>query len=418
MQYTTILAALALGSTTAMAHMEMSFPPPLKSKFNSHAKNADYSMTSPLSGVAQFPCKGYQTAMSDTTGEGASVVTWAPGAKANFTVVGGATHSGGSCQAALSYDVGKTFTVIHSYIGNCPTSSGQNFDFTIPSDAKTGSALFAWTWFNKVGNREIYMNCASVTIGAASKKRTISERDTAFSSRPGLFVANVDPNGCHSVEGKDLAFPDPGPDLTGTAGATDTIAGACVAVNGIGGPSSGSSSGGSSGGASASAPAASGSSAPSASSAASGGSTASSAAAAAPIASSAAAGAGAGAAAAGTATASAPASSGTGTSGSLTVSSHGECGARPAPAPAKPSSEPVAPSGISAATQPNTAATDAKPALERVAAELRLATRLRTQRSRHDSSTTQTWATSKVDEPTFEGIEEEERERERGRAGW
>ncbi|TVY23306.1 hypothetical protein LHYA1_G007209 [Lachnellula hyalina] len=336
MQYTTILAALALGSTTAMAHMEMSFPPPLKSKFNSHAKNADYSMTAPLSGVAQFPCKGYQTAMSDTTGEGASVVTWAPGAKANFTVVGGATHSGGSCQAALSYDVGKTFTVIHSYIGNCPTSSGQNFDFTIPSDAKTGSALFAWTWYNKVGNREIYMNCASVTIGAASAKRTISERDTAFSSRPGLFVANVDPNGCHSVEGTDLAFPDPGPDLTGTAGATGTISGTCVAVNGIGGPSSGSSSGS---GTSASAPAASGSSAPSASPAASGGSTASSAAVAAPIASSVAASSGfstlpvssaaAGGAAAGsaTATASAPASSGTGTSGSLTVSSHGECGA-------------------------------------------------------------------------------------------
>ncbi|TVY42279.1 hypothetical protein LOCC1_G005942 [Lachnellula occidentalis] len=302
MQYTAILAALALGSTGAMAHMEMSFPPPLRSKYNTNAKNADYSMTSPLSGAAQFPCKGYQTDMADTSGAGASVITWAPGAKANFTVVGGATHSGGSCQAALSYDTGKSFTVIQSYIGNCPMTSGQNFDFTIPSDAKTGSALFAWTWFNKVGNREIYMNCASVTIGAASKKRTIlSERDTAFSARPGLFVANVD-NGCTTVEGTDLSFPDPGPDVTGTAGATGTLTGTCAAVNGVGGPSvsTGTKSGGSS------SPAASGSSAPSASPAASGGSSAS-----APVASS---------------VASAPASSGTGTSGSLSVSSSGQCG--------------------------------------------------------------------------------------------
>ncbi|TVY20605.1 hypothetical protein LARI1_G002401 [Lachnellula arida] len=335
MQYTTILAALALGSTTALAHMEMSYPPPLRSKFNTHAKNADYSMTSPLSGPAQFPCKGYQSDMSDTSGAGASVVTWAPGAKANFTVVGGATHSGGSCQASLSYDQGKTFTVIQSYIGNCPMSSGQNFDFTIPSDAKAGAAMFAWTWYNKVGNRELYMNCASVTIGAASKKRTISERDTAFSSRPGLFVANM-ANGCFSVEGTDLSFPDPGPDLTGTAGATGTITGTCAAVNGVGGPSAGTSSGGS---ASAASPAsAGGSSAPSASSASSGGSTAPSASASSGFstlpASSAAASAGSSASPAaasagsgsGSGTASAPASSGTGTSGSLSVSSNGQCG--------------------------------------------------------------------------------------------
>ena len=125
MQYTAILAALALASATN-AHMEMSFPPPLRSKFNSHAKNADYSMTAPLTGAAQFPCKGYQSDMADTSGAGASVVDWAPGAKVNFTIVGGATHGGGSCQAALSYDQGKSFTVIHSYIGNVSTNPNSN----------------------------------------------------------------------------------------------------------------------------------------------------------------------------------------------------------------------------------------------------------------------------------------------------
>ncbi|TVY57472.1 hypothetical protein LCER1_G001603 [Lachnellula cervina] len=334
MQYTTVLAALALGATTAVAHMEMSFPPPLRSKFNTHAKNADYSMTAPLSGPAQFPCKGYQSDMSDTSGVGASVITWAPGAKANFTVVGGAVHGGGSCQASLSYDQGKSFTVIQSYIGNCPMSSGQNFDFTIPSDAKAGAAMFAWTWYNKIGNREIYMNCASVTIGGGSKKRTISERDTAFSSRPGLFVANM-ANGCSTIEGKDISFPDPGPDVTGTAGGAGTFTGTCAAVSGVGGPSAGTSSGGSKSGGSAASGA---SSAPSASPAASGGSsgsgssgsgsTAPSASASSGFstlpASSAAASAGSGSGSSGTA--SAPASSGTGTSGSLSVSSNGQCG--------------------------------------------------------------------------------------------
>jgi hypothetical protein len=119
MQYTAILAALALASATN-AHMEMSFPPPLRSKYNTHVSSGkqDYSMTSPLSGAAQYPCKGYQTDMADASGAGASVVTWAPGANVNFTIVGGATHGGGSCQAALSYDQGKSFTVIHSYLGN------------------------------------------------------------------------------------------------------------------------------------------------------------------------------------------------------------------------------------------------------------------------------------------------------------
>lgn len=149
----TALLAL-LGSTLAAAHMEMVFPPPLKSKFNPLAKatgNIDSDMTSPISG-ANYPCKGYQSLLG--TAEGASVVTFAPGTKYNFTITGGAYHMGGSCQASLSYDKGKTFTVIQSIVGECPTATGGSFDFTVPTDAPAGKdVLFAWTWFNEVGNR-------------------------------------------------------------------------------------------------------------------------------------------------------------------------------------------------------------------------------------------------------------------------
>lgn len=110
MQYTAFFTILAL-MATVHGHMEMSFPPPFRSKFNklADAGKVDYSMTAPLSGAAQFPCKGYQSDIG--TPGGASVVTWNAGDKTNFTIVGGAAHGGGSCQAALSYDGGKSFTV-------------------------------------------------------------------------------------------------------------------------------------------------------------------------------------------------------------------------------------------------------------------------------------------------------------------
>ena len=237
MQFTTLLTALALGSTVA-AHMELGWPYPFRDKANLNAPQAsiDYSMTSPLNpDGSNFPCKGYQVDMDDLNGAGKSIVTWNAGGAYNFSLTGGATHDGGSCQIALSYDKGKSFTVIHSYIGSCPLSSGEEFQFTVPGDAPTGSSMFAWVWYNEVGNREIYMNCASVTIGSGSG----TAPSTKFSDRPELFVANLG-NGCTTVEGKEVQFPDPGPaeDVTiknSVADDSGSYTGTCAAVKGIGG---------------------------------------------------------------------------------------------------------------------------------------------------------------------------------------
>ena len=53
--------------------------------------------------------------------------------------------------------MGKTWNVIHSYIGGC---MAEDFDFTqqfeLPAEAPNGQALFAWGWFNRLGNREMY----------------------------------------------------------------------------------------------------------------------------------------------------------------------------------------------------------------------------------------------------------------------
>jgi hypothetical protein len=237
MLFTKFLTALVF-ATSARAHMDLSFPPAFRSSTNEIAvkaapNNIDYSMTSPLNADgSNFPCKGYQSDLG--TPAGASTATFDQGGQYNITLTGGAVHGGGSCQASLSYDGGKSFNVIHSWIGSCPLSSGEDFSFTVPSDAPTGAAMFAWTWYNKIGNREIYMNCASITIAAGSGPSPA----VAFKSRPDLFVANLG-NGCTTVETKEVIFPDPGPPADVTTAlqedSSGSYTGTCAAVKGIGG---------------------------------------------------------------------------------------------------------------------------------------------------------------------------------------
>ncbi|OQE27539.1 hypothetical protein PENSTE_c004G01579 [Penicillium steckii] len=266
-----LLASLLAG--TASAHMQMSKPYPIRSPLNKDSKGKkDYSYTNPLqSSGSDYPCKGYAKDDFD------SQATYKQGSKYTMELDGSATHDGGSCQLALTYDQGETFKVIESMLGSCPIA--KKYDFTIPSDAPDGEALLAWTWFNKVGNREMYMNCAMVTIGGGSKGKQVpaqndakhgvqeahhanhpnhphhanhppmkeaaapapahehmqekphemahehAQRDSmgamktaAFDSLPELFVANVDQAGkCVTIEGEAVNFPKPGDNVIGKA---------------------------------------------------------------------------------------------------------------------------------------------------------------------------------------------------------
>ncbi|KAG5659747.1 hypothetical protein KAF25_002306 [Fusarium avenaceum] len=220
--------ATALGlAGLAQAHMEMTYPAPFKSKKNPYANgDIDYSMTSPLSGSgSNFPCKGYHTLFG--TAAGAPTATWTAGGSYSITIEGGADHGGGSCQASLSFDRGKTWIVIQSWIGNCPTSPSGNFKFALPVDTPGGNAIFAWTWFNKIGNREMYMNCAAITVKAATGTAKVALRN-----RPAMFVANVG-NGCGTTETKDVMFPNPGPNVSLTSSNTGPPVGQCPAGPGV-----------------------------------------------------------------------------------------------------------------------------------------------------------------------------------------
>jgi len=211
MQLTTFAAFLAAFAAGASAHIQVIDPPVLRGKTNPNAVNIDFNMVAPLlENGSNFPCKGYLSDLGSPAG--ASTISYAAGQQASFKLEGlEAAHNGGSCQVSLSFDGGKSWKVIKSFIGNCVRSAGgnvfdanQTYDFTIPADAKAGEALWAWSWFNQSGNREMYMNCAAVTITGSGT--------STLNDRPDMFVANV-ANGCSTAEGNDVEFPNPGADV-------------------------------------------------------------------------------------------------------------------------------------------------------------------------------------------------------------
>ncbi|KAL2018608.1 hypothetical protein VTK56DRAFT_578 [Thermocarpiscus australiensis] len=223
MQPTTLLAtALAALLGAASGHMIMNTPTP----YNYHGTPV-LVQVDPLGANLPFPCQGLSDIVEVTpvTAGGSQLV--------NFT--GGAQHGGGSCQFAVTYedpppaDKAK-WKAIYTLIGGCPVSAAGNlpttghdqdgradsahcdndsgtdcirqFDVPIPKDLPNGNATFAWTWFNKIGNREMYMNCAPVTISGGSD-------DTAFfEALPDIFVANV-AGECTTGNGV-LNIPNPG----------------------------------------------------------------------------------------------------------------------------------------------------------------------------------------------------------------
>jgi len=80
--------------------MEISWPPPLRSKYNPYTPQADidYNMMAPLNADgSNFPCKGYQNDRPVN-----AVIMYQAGQSYNMTLAGTATHGGGSCESSLT----------------------------------------------------------------------------------------------------------------------------------------------------------------------------------------------------------------------------------------------------------------------------------------------------------------------------
>jgi hypothetical protein len=202
------LYTLLVALPPALCHVEMVWPAPLRSKHNPSTPESliDYSMKAPLDASgSNYPCKGYQHDPNQVP-----TATCDAGSSYNITLEGSATHGGGSCQLSLSYDQGQTFNVIKSMIGGCPDKT--TYDFTIPAYAPSGEALFAWSWQNKIGNREFYMDCAVVQVQSGQAKRQDSY--DSMDSLPGIWKADLQTvNVCTTKEGESPVYPHPGPDV-------------------------------------------------------------------------------------------------------------------------------------------------------------------------------------------------------------
>lgn len=206
MKYSGSVLAFA---ASASAHMIMNTPVPY-GKPNS----------SPIT-AADFPCKatGPESYTVSTPNE------WNAGETKEIAFTGSAVHGGGSCQFSITTDLAPTkdtqWKVIHSVIGNCPSTAPGNleenangngadkFPVTLPADLPAGEYSFAWTWFNKVGNREMYMNCAPITVGGGGQASS-SDVSSVLGGLPDMFVANIPDTQCSTKEGQDFEFPNPG----------------------------------------------------------------------------------------------------------------------------------------------------------------------------------------------------------------
>ncbi|MCJ1473639.1 hypothetical protein MMC13_002290 [Lambiella insularis] len=216
-----LLAAAAICATAVDGHMIMKTPTPYgKSSLNNSPLAPDGS---------DFPCK-QRSGVYDA--EGASN-TMPIGVNQTLSFTGSAVHGGGSCQVSLTTDahptVNSKWQVIHSIQGGCPVSAAGNlpedpngsgastFQFSVPEGIAPGQYTLAWTWFNRIGNREMYMNCAPVTVTGGSSKRDAPKSLAKRTDFPPMFVANACSNKCttsnptgNSGENYDLQFPNPG----------------------------------------------------------------------------------------------------------------------------------------------------------------------------------------------------------------
>jgi hypothetical protein len=171
---------------------------------------------SPLDSTgADFPCK-LREGVYDVT----QMNYWTAGEAQTIRFLGSAVHGGGSCQFSVSEDLQPTnssrWKVVNSVIGGCPASVEGNlsggpesrvadtFDVVIPKELPSGRYSFAWTWFNRQGNREMYMNCAPITVRGGGNDIGF------FASLPDMFVANLPSSACSTIENVDYVFPNPG----------------------------------------------------------------------------------------------------------------------------------------------------------------------------------------------------------------
>lgn len=217
------------------AHMLMTNPIPFPGINNS-----------PLdAGGADFPCKAVPYNADGITN------SYEQGSVQQLKFQGTAVHGGGSCQVSVTTDLAPTansvWKVIKSIEGGCPARDTPGnlpgnsaeleapfaYDFTIPADLAAGEYVLAWSWLNRIGNREFYMNCAPITVTGSGGS------DGFLDTLPDMTVANLaSVNQCATKENFDYRFANPGNEVeegNTAANEFETLDAVCVVGGGSGG---------------------------------------------------------------------------------------------------------------------------------------------------------------------------------------
>ncbi|KAI0233676.1 hypothetical protein L0F63_002243 [Massospora cicadina] len=173
--------------------MALTTPAPRRSKYHPgySGKNIDYDLTSPLGGKRKFPCRGEPA--------GPIYKTYKAGSNIDVHIAGSAKHEGGHCQFSMSYDEVE-FVALKTVMGDCIITS-VDYKVQIPKDAPNGNVTFAWTWFNKMGNREMYMNCVDINITGGCDDGFIRGKKMVVANWPGYPTF---PEGFEKDYAKDL----------------------------------------------------------------------------------------------------------------------------------------------------------------------------------------------------------------------
>lgn len=201
-----VLATVLAVLNFTTAHLIMDYPVPmgLDSLNNSPLVDAK-----PGTAESDFPCKQRQGVYDISVMNHFKV---ADPITLNFT--GSASHGGGTCQVAISMDkepdYQSTWKIIQVFEGGCPTSGDGNdgthpFSFQIPEGFPNGEATLSWSWYNRVGNREFYMNCAAITVTGGA-----DDGQAYYDSLPDLYVINLPTSDCKSLESSCQKIPHPG----------------------------------------------------------------------------------------------------------------------------------------------------------------------------------------------------------------
>ncbi|EFY91792.1 hypothetical protein J3458_001423 [Metarhizium acridum] len=204
-----VLAGLVSSSS---AHIKLRAPVPFQ------FPDKEHSLGPLLADGTDFPCKNAIYDAPTPSNE------FAQGSDQTLKFIGSAAHAGGSCQVSITTDLkpskNSVWKVIKSIEGGCPGKNLSDnilpanselltpfeYSYTIPKDLAAGKYTLAWTWFNKIGNREMYMNCAPISVTGSGGSKD------ALGTLPDMFVANIG-NGCGTLANTDLKFPNPGKDL-------------------------------------------------------------------------------------------------------------------------------------------------------------------------------------------------------------